>query len=146
MKEAPSNDLSECKAATPIDRVDCPNAPIRTDGWDACKQYGCGAWKNIAGHEHLFIPYCCQTSDCVMCEEVGYIPSKFEAEHIDMYEIIQFSKFVSLSCCTVPGHDGFHLDKFNEESKLRYVRHKDMSNKHPGWKKKNTLKVATRKT
>jgi hypothetical protein len=146
VKDALAKDLREYKSATFIDRVGGPNAPVHADGWDACKQYGCGTRKNIAGHEHMFVPYCCQKGDCLKCEEIGYTPPPFELEHIDMREIIQFSKFISLSRCTVPGHGGFHLEKFDEEPKLQCVWCEDMSKKYPGWKKKNNSKVVTRKT
>ena len=93
--------------------------PMHADGWDTCDQCGCGTQKIIESHTHPCVLYGCQKGDCVACEEKGYSPPLFEIHAIESHNIIQFSKCTTLSQCTVPGHGGTAIGKFNEEPKLR---------------------------
>ena len=139
-------DLKEYREATFIRVEGRADKPVHADGWAACSQYGCGARKSIEGHNYRFIPYCCQKGDCVKCNEVGYIPPRFETTVVDEREMIQFSKFTTVSRCTVPGHGTFHIEPFDEEPKLRCVWCEREEEKTPGWKEKNKAKVSVKKT
>ena len=81
------------------------------------------------------ITFLCHTvakkGNCLKCEEDGYTPPPSEIEHIDMQEIIQFLMFVSLSCCAVPSHSRFHLEKFDKKPIVCCIWCEDMTNKHP---------------
>ena len=104
---------------------------VHADGWEAYNQYDCGVRKTIEGHNNMFIPYYCQKGDCMKCNEVGYTPPRFETTVIDLREMIQFSKFTTVSRCTVPGHGGFHIGKFDEELKLRCAWCENEEEKNP---------------
>jgi hypothetical protein len=146
VKSVLKRDLTEYKDATFVPVIGRPDKPIHVDGWEACEQYGCKARTSILGHEHKFIPYVCQKGDCLKCLEIGYVPPKFEISVIDQREMIKFSKFTTLARCSVVGHGGFHIGKFDDEPKLRCAWCEDMEQKYPGWKKKNKAKVMMRKT
>ena len=144
-KELLEKDLAEYKLATFVLEEGQPKKPVHDAGWDACEQYGCGARRYLTGHEYNFLPWCCKKGDCAACDEQGYTPPSFETKRILDHEMIKFSIFERKAICTVPGHGGHHVQKFDDNPKLRCTGCEDMEAREPGWKKKNKAKVVERK-
>ena len=138
-------DLNEYEALTFVPVPNKFSLPVHKDGWEACSQYGCGNRQRLEGHEHEFIPYCCQKQDCRACDEIGYTPPVFETTHIQPHELIKFSKFERIVCCTVPGHGGHNIKTFDNHPKLRCMWCEENESDEPGWKQKNKSKVGQRK-
>ena len=139
-KESLEKDLNDYKLATFVLEDGQPKNPIHDAGWDACEQYGCGERRCLPCHEYQFLPWSCKKGDCAACTEAGYTPPSFETKRISDQEMIKFSMFEKKAICTVPGHGGHHVEKFDDHPKLRCTGCEEMEIREPGWKKKTNQK------
>ena len=144
-KDTLEQSLSKYKRETFVLDQGKPMAPIHAAGWDACEQYGCGNRHCLKENGYKFLPWKCKKGDCASCEEQGYTPPSFETSVVPDEEMIKFSMFERKAICTVPGHGGHHIEKFDDTPKLRCQGCEAMEEKELGWKKAHKAKVVERR-